>query len=202
MEIYGEYDVVVVGGGVSGCAAAIASARVGAKTILIEKFGVIGGMVNVSGPPGWCFSHLWNDHGETIIAGLAAETHDRLEKEGHAMPWPEPANRKFNSFAFVDPDWWGLLIFQMMRENKVDLLLHSLVVDVLKEGNKVTGVIIENTSGRMAVMGKIIVECTGEGDIAARAGVPYTKIDRKKEEIDPPSITFHMDGVDWGKVTD
>jgi hypothetical protein len=201
MKIFGEYDVVVVGGGVAGCAAAIASARAGANTILIEKFGVIGGMVNVSGPPGWCFSHLWNNRGETIIAGLVEETHHRLEKEGHALPYPKPELRQHSSFAFIDPDWWGLLIFQMMTENKVNLLLHSLAVDVLKEGDRVTGVLVENTSGRMAVLGKVIVECTGEGDIAVRAGVPYTKIDRTKEEIDPPSITFHMDGVDWDKVT-
>jgi hypothetical protein len=201
MEVFGEYDVVVVGGGAAGCAAAIASARAGAKTILIEKFGALGGMINVSGPPGWAFSHLWNNHGETIIAGLVAEVHDRLEREGHAQPWPKPADRRFNSFAFVDPDWAGLLLFQMMTENKVELLLHSLAVDVRKEGNRVTGVVVENTSGRMAVMGKVVVESTGEGDIAVRAGVPYMKIDRTKEEIDPPSITFHMDGVDWDKVT-
>ena len=202
MEIYGEYDVVVVGGGVSGCAAAIASARAGAKTILIERFGVLGGMMNVSGPPGWSFSLLWNNRGEQIIAGILEETHHRLEKEGHALPYPKPEDRYFMySYAFVDPDWWGLLIFQMMTENKVELLLHSLAVDVVKEGDAVKGVIVENTSGRMAVMGKVIIEATGEGDIAVRAGVPFTKIDRTKEEIDPPSITFHMDGVDWDKVT-
>ena len=202
MQIYGEYDVVVVGGGISGCAAAIASARAGAKTILIERFGALGGMMNVSGPPGWAFSHLWNDHGEQIIAGILEETHHRLEKEGHALPYPKPEDRDFFScFAFVDPDWWGLLIFEMMTENKVELLLHSLAVDVLKEGDNVKGVVVENTSGRMAVMGKVIIEATGEGDIAVRAGVPFTKVDRTKEEIDPPSITFHMDGVDWDKVT-
>ena len=202
MELFGTYDVVVVGGGVSGCAAAIASARVGAKTILIERFGVLGGMMNVSGPPGWAFSHLWNDSGEQIIAGLCEETHHRLEKEGHALPYPKPEDRDFsNSYAFVDPDWWGLLIFEMMTENKVEMLMHSLAVDVLKEGDAVKGVVVENTSGRMAVMGKVIIEASGEGDIAVRAGVPYTKIDRTKEEIDPPSITFHMDGVDWDKVT-
>jgi flavin-dependent dehydrogenase len=70
MQIYGNYDVVVVGGGVSGCSAAIASARVGAKTILIETLGILGGMMNVSGPPGWAFSHLWNERGEQIIAGI------------------------------------------------------------------------------------------------------------------------------------
>jgi hypothetical protein len=202
MHLFGTYDVVVVGGGASGCAAAIASARAGAKTILIERFGILGGSMNVSGPPGWAFSHLWNDHGETILAGIVEETHHRLEKEGHALPYPKPEDRDyFNAYAFVDPDWWGLLIFEMMTEEKVELLMHSLAVDVLKEGNALKGVIVENTSGRMAVMGKVIIEATGEGDIAVRAGVPYTKIDRTKEEIDPPSITFHMDGVDWDKVT-
>jgi hypothetical protein len=202
MQLFGTYDVVVVGGGASGCAAAISSARVGAKTILIERFGILGGSMNVSGPPGWAFSHLWNDHGETIVAGIVEETHHRLEKEGHALPYPKPENRDyFNAYAFVDPDWWGLLVFEMLTEEKVELLMHSLAVDVLKEGDAVKGVIVENTSGRMAVMGKVIIEATGEGDIAVRAGAPYTKIDRTKEEIDPPSITFHMDGVDWDKVT-
>jgi hypothetical protein len=201
MELFGEYDVVVVGGGVSGCAAAIASARAGANTLLIERFGILGGIMNVSGPPGWAYSHLWNNHSETIIAGIVEETHHRLEKEGHALPYPKPEDREFDSYAFVDPDWWGLLIFQMMTENGVNLLLHCLAVDVLKEGSAVRGVIVENTAGRQMVRGKVIIEATGEGDIAFRAGVPFTKIDRKKEEIDPPSITFHMDGMDWDKVT-
>lgn len=202
MEIFGNYDVVIVGGGISGCGAAIASARTGAKTILIERFGVIGGMLNVSGPPGWAYSHLWNERGEEIIAGIVKETHHRLEKDGHALPYPAPEDRNFvGAYAFVDPDWWGLLMFEMMAENNVELLLHSLAVDVIKDGDKVTGVIVENPNGRMAVMGKVIIEATGEGDIAVRAGVPYSKIDRTKEEIDPPSITFHMDGVDWAKVT-
>jgi hypothetical protein len=202
LETYGNYDVVVVGGGVSGCAAAISSARAGAKTILIESLGILGGMMNVSGPPGWAFSHLWNERGEQIIAGLVEETHHRLEKEGHALPYPKPEDRNFNNaYTFVDPDWWGLLIFEMLREAKVELLMHSLAVEPIKEGKKVKGIVVENTSGRMAVMGKVIIEATGEGDMAVRAGVPFTKVDRTKEEIDPPSITFHMDGVDWDKVT-
>jgi hypothetical protein len=202
VQTYGNYDVVVVGGGASGCAAAIASARVGAKTILIEHLGTLGGMMNVTGPPGWAFSHLWNERGEQIIAGFVEETHHRLEKEGHAFPYPGPEDRDFSTaYAFVDPDWWGLLIFEMMRENKVEVLLGSLAVELLKEDGQVKGVAVENISGRMAIMGKVIIEATGEGDLGARAGVPFTKIDRTKEEIDPPSITFHMDGVDWDKVT-
>ena len=79
MEIYGEYDVVVVGGGTAGVSAAIAAARVGAKTILIERFGVLGGQMNVSGPPGFAYSMLWNRRGEQCLGGIIDETHHRLE---------------------------------------------------------------------------------------------------------------------------
>ncbi|MGI5970919.1 MAG: FAD-dependent oxidoreductase [Oscillospiraceae bacterium] len=201
MRIYGYYDVVVVGGGASGTAAAIAAAREGAKTIIIETLGGLGGMLNMVGPPGWAFDHLYNDSGEQIIGGFTMELYNDLYKMGCAIDLPKPENRCRNSPAFVDIDMGGLLLFEKCRESGVELLLHSLAVDVLKEGNEVQGVIVENTSGRMAVMGKVIIEATGEGDIAAIAGVPYTKIDRTVEEIDPPSITFIMDNVDWAKTT-
>lgn len=201
MRIYGYYDVVVVGGGASGTSAAIAAAREGANVILIETLGSIGGMMNIVGPPGWAFDHLFNERGERIIGGFVDELYTELYDMGLATPLPKPEYRCLNSPAFVDVDWCGLLMFEKLRESGVQLLLHSMAVDVLKEGNCVQGVIVENTSGRMAVMGKVIIEATGEGDIAARAGVPYTQVDRTKEELDPPSITFHMDGIDWDKVT-
>jgi NADPH-dependent 2,4-dienoyl-CoA reductase/sulfur reductase-like enzyme len=120
MELYGEYDVVVVGGGTAGIAAAISSARVGAKTILIERFGVLGGQMNVSGPPGFAYAHLWNNRGEQCLAGIIEETHHRLEKEGHALPYPSAeARNSMQGFAFVDPEWWGLMVFEMMTENGV-----------------------------------------------------------------------------------
>jgi hypothetical protein len=197
MELYGSYDVVIVGGGTAGVSAAIASARAGAKTILIERFGALGGQMNISGPPGFAYAHLWNQRGEQCLAGIIEETHHRLEKEGHAMPFPAPSLRNDNTYVFVDPDWWGLLMFQMMTENNVHLLLHSLAVDVVKEGDAVKGVIVENTSGRMVVMGKVVVECSGEGDIASRAGAPFEKVSKDEIELEPPSISFTMDGVDW-----
>ncbi len=201
MQVYGYYDVVVVGGGASGTAAAIAAAREGAKTILIETLGGIGGMLNMVGPPGWAFDHLYNDAGEQIIGGFTMELYNDLKAMDCAIDLPKPENRCLNSPAFVDIDWGGLLLFEKCREAGVQVMLHTIAVDVLKEGDTVQGVIVENTSGRMAIMGKVIIEATGEGDIAARAGVPYTKIDRTKEEIDPPSITFHMDGVNWAETT-
>jgi hypothetical protein len=198
METYGKYDVVVAGGGTSGVAAAIAAARAGAKTIIVERLGALGGQMNVSGPPGFAYAWLFNRRGEQIIKGIIEETHARLLKDGHALPHLRPRFRGPYSFSYVDPDWWGLLMFEMMAENGVELLLHSLVVDAITDGDTITGVVVENTSGRQAVMGKVIIDCTGEGDLAVRAGAPFEIVPR--EQIQPHTISFTMDGVDWQKV--
>jgi hypothetical protein len=198
MDLFGEYDVVVVGGGTSGVAAAIASARAGANTILIERLGCLGGQMNVSGPPGFAYAHMFNLLGEQVIGGIMEETHSRLLKEGHALPHIRPDFRGSYTFSYVDPDWWGLLMFEMMQENGVHLLLHSLAVNVLKEGDVVKGIIVENPSGRQVVIGKVIIDCTGEGEICVRAGAPYEKLPREK--LQPHTISFTADGVDWDKV--
>ena len=196
--MFGDCDVVVVGGGTSGVTAAICAARVGAKTILIERLGALGGQMNVSGPPGFAYAHMFNDRYEQVIAGFMEETHARLLKEGHALPHLKPDFRAGYSFSYIDPDWWGLLMFEMMEENGVRLLLHSLAVDVLKEGNAVKGVIVENTSGRQMVLAKVVIDCTGEGDVSVRAGAPYEKVSR--DQVQPHTLSFTADGVDWEKV--
>ncbi len=198
MEICGEYDVVVVGGGTSGVAAAIASARAGASTILIERLGTLGGQMNVSGPPGFAYAYMFNPRMEQIIGGIMEETHNRLLKDGHALPHTTPDFRVGYSFSLVDPDYWGLLIFEMMTENGVNLMLHTLAVEVLKRNDTVAGVMVENPSGRQAVLGKIVIDCTGEGEISARAGAPYEQA--PKDQLEPHTVSFTVDGVDWDKV--
>jgi hypothetical protein len=198
MEIYGEFDVIVAGGGTSGVAAAIAAARAGARTILVERLGTLGGQMNVSGPPGFAYAYMFNPRGERIIGGIMEETHHRLLEEGHALPHTTPDFRIGYSFSLVDPDYWGLLIFEMMTESGVHLQLHSLAVDVLKRGDSVQGVVVENPSGRQAVLGKVIIDCTGEGEISARAGAPYEQV--PKDQLEPHTISFTVDGVDWDKV--
>ena len=197
-----KYDVIVCGGGTSGVAAAIAAARGGASTLLIERVGSLGGQLCFSGPPGFAFAHLFNPLGEQDAAGIIQEIHTRMLKDGHALPHHKPAHRLESgySFSYIDPDWFSLVIFQMMEEEKIDLLLHSLVVDVVQEGNKVTGVVVENTNGTMTIYGKIIVDCSGEGDIAVRAGASYEYVD--KQTVQPHTLSFTMDGIDWNKFLD
>jgi hypothetical protein len=193
-----EQDVIIVGGGTSGVAAAIASARTGAKTLLIERLGALGGQMNVSGPPGFSYANLYNERHERIIGGIITETHERLLKEGHALPHTEPDFRGWYTFAYVDPDWWGLMIFEMMQENHVNLLLHSLAVDVVMDNKVVKGIVVENVSGRQTIYGKVMIDCTGEGDIAARCGAPYEIL--PKDQMEPHTLAFTADGVDWEKV--
>jgi hypothetical protein len=199
-QVYGSYDVVVVGGGVSGISAAISAARAGARTLLIERLGSLGGQMNISGPPGFSYAWLFNGRGEQVVGGLAEESHHRLLKEGHALPHLRPDFRGAYTFSYVDPDWWGLLMFQMLEESGAELLLHSLATGVKKEGNLVTGVYVENTSGRQLILGKVIIDCTGEGDIAFRAGVPVESV--PKEQNEPATLSFTMDGVNWNEVMD
>jgi hypothetical protein len=198
MELFGEYDVVVVGGGTSGVAAAICGARAGANVLLVERLGALGGQMNISGPPGFAYAWMFNPRYEQVIGGFMEETHARLLKEGHALPHLKPDFRAGYSFSYVDPDWWGLLMFEMMRENSVHLLLHTLAVDVIKQGDVMKGIIVENTSGRQMVLGKVVIDCTGEGDISVRAGAPFEQF--PKDKLQPHTISFTVDGVDWNAV--
>lgn len=197
-EIYGSYDVVVVGGGVSGVSAAISAARAGARTLLVERLGALGGQMNISGPPGFSYAWLFNGRGEQVVGGLTEETHHRLLQEGHALPHLHPDFRGAYTFSYVDPDWWGLLIFQMLEEAGVEFLLHSLAVGAKKKGTQIEGIYVENTSGRQLVLGKVVVDCTGEGDIAFRAGVPVETV--PKEQNEPSTLSFTLDGVNWDEV--
>lgn len=195
LEYYGEYDVVVCGGGTSGITAAISAARVGAKTLLIERVGQLGGQMNFSGPPGFSYAYLFNSRYERVVGGFAAETHERLLKMGHGLPDQTNQLRAGYSFSYVDPDWWGLLVYTMMQENDVGLQLHSLVVDVVKQENIIKGVIVENASGRQYIQAKVVIDATGEGFVGRMAGAPYDIL--PKDMLEPSTLSFTVDGVDW-----
>lgn len=194
------FDVIVCGGGTSGVAAAISCARTGAKTLLIERTGSLGGQMSVSGPPGFAYARLFNPRGERDVAGIVEETYQRLYKSGHALPHLNyPVRMKAGySFSYVDPEWWTYLMFEMMEEEGVTLLLDSLVVGAIKDGNLVKGVIVENADGRNEIPAKVVIDCTGEGYFSIQAGVEVDMVPR--ETVQPHSLAFTVDGVDWDKL--
>ena len=140
----------------------------------------------------FAFARLFDPKGEQDIAGIVEEIYDRLYKTNHALPHLRPAFRAKAgyTFSYVDPDWFTMTIFDMMEENGVILLLDTLVVGVTKDGDTVTGIIVENANGRNEIKGKIVIDCTGEGYVADRAGVEMACVSR--EEVQPHTLAFTL----------
>lgn len=203
-----EIDVLVVGAGPSGFAAAIAASRNGAKTMLIEKHGCIGGMATVGlvGP----FMTSFDAAGETqTIRGLFEELVTRLEERGGAIH-PSKVRCGTSYCAFIipghdhvtpfDPEWLKLVATEMVLESGVELLLHTRCLDVIKEGDRVTGVVAANKSGLQAIKATVIVDCSGDADVAEWSGVPTVLGRQDDHGMQPATMFFRICNVDSEKV--
>lgn len=191
-----EVDVLVVGGGPAGIMAAQAAALVpDTKVMLLESRGFLGGNLTIGIP----MLGFLGRKGNVVIKGLPGQFMERLQKKGQATDHrPCPLHV---SLAVMDPEGVKHLALEIMKENGVKLLMYAFASDVIMEGNTVKGVIIDSKKGREAILAKRIVDCTGDGDIAYRAGAPM-KYGNEKGIPQPPSLMFSMRGVDSRKLRD
>jgi len=189
-----EVEVVVAGGGPAGVAAAVASARLGAKTMLIERYGCLGGMAT-----GGLVITLVET--KRYGMGIVNEAVERLESLGGARmrrpatephEWKDGASFSGEECINVDPELLKYVLNEMAVEAGVDLMMHSLVVGVEMEDNIIESIILEDKSGRHAVAGRMFVDATGDADIAAAAGAPFS-CDRHPWGI---NVDFRFGGVD------
>ena len=176
-----DCDVLVCGGGTAGFIAALAAARTGARTALVERNGFIGGtMINGAGPLHSFFNLFKAFPGakkEQVVRGLPSELVDRLVSQhasyGHLEQ--DKGGNYDSMITLVDWESFKDIAFRMLEEAKVELFLHTIVAGVMKQGDAVTGAVIESKSGRQAIRAKVVIDTTGDGDVAALAGAEFVK---------------------------
>ncbi|MFA7076031.1 MAG: FAD-dependent oxidoreductase [Candidatus Izemoplasmatales bacterium] len=186
------YDVIVCGGGPSGFNAAISAARNGMKTILIEATGLIGGnSVNALVGP-WMTYHKDN---KNIIKGIASELITRLQNEQLTLGHIKDSLGFCDTVTPIDVEGIKHLFFEMLEEENVDILLHSLVTDVIMDNYLVKGIKTTTKSGIMDIMGKVIIDATGDGDVSAFAKADFVHGRSKDNLTQPMTMIFHVANV-------
>jgi hypothetical protein len=198
----GEADVLVVGGGPAGIGAALGAVQAGARVILAERYGFLGGNATAALVMPLMSFHtqmptkerrgattlLPTDHGpgEAVVGGVLARLLGRLVSVGGAIP-PTLATGYVVPF---DPEWFKLVALDLLDEAGVQLLFHAFASGIMGE-SRVEGVVFETKSGPLAIRAKVTIDCTGDADIAVQAGTP-TEIGRADGLVQPMTLMFRM----------
>ena len=214
VPVIDDLDVLVLGGGPAGIVAAVAAARNGAVTGLVEHYGFLGGMAASAlvGP----FAGVRHRYGGGRILGgipweliLRMDEHGGVRLESYAQQWegaPEATGRQHGRRGDVpfDAEILKWTAEQLAQEAGVRLRYHTTAVEVVKEGNGIRAVILESKSGRQAVTARTFVDCSGDADIAAMSGAPFESGRPEDGSMQPMSMIFRLGGVDtdtlWGDV--
>ena len=203
LPVFDEVDILVVGAGPAGIGAAISAARSGAKTMLFDQNGYVGGQATVGrvGPFMTCYDAK-NEN--MIIRGIFKEIVERMKVLGGAIdPKEIQAEEPYSGFykighAHVGPfehECFKQVSTDMLLEAGVTLLLHTFFVDVVMEEKRISGVVVANKSGMSVIRAKIVIDCSGDADVAAKAGVPFELGNTRDGNIQPATLFFRVGNV-------
>ena len=215
IPVYHSCDVLVVGGGPSGCAAALAAAKAGADVVVLERYNHLGGL-STGGLVIW-IDRMTDWTGRQVIRGFAEEVFDRLPREAFAGPEPadwgsrEPekaAHWGQRTSAFhgivswaptLDPERLKVVSQDMLLEAGVRLVFHGWAATPIVEDGAVMGAVFESKSGRQALMAKVVVDATGDGDMFARAGAAFDTDIEQGDVHHSMNTAFMLAGVDMNR---
>ncbi len=204
-EVVARPDVLVCGAGCAGVAAAVAAARMGVSTMVVEQWGFAGGNISAALVPGCCGLADMGT-GELAVGGIALELMDLTG----AIKLPLASKRLFDPVTSEEgrarnkqPFWWDVERFKvaadrLMLRSDVRLLYHTKVLDVATSGPKIEHVVIGNKAGITAIKPKVVIDCTGDGDVAAWSGAPYDVAD----VVQSMTLVFRLGGVQLTPDTD
>ncbi|MBW8349821.1 FAD-dependent oxidoreductase [Bacillus sp. IITD106] len=193
-----EYDVVVVGGGPAGINAGIASGRAGAKTLLVERYGFLGGMSTVALVYPWMTFHT--NSGNHVIKGIAQEIVERLMAVGGSPGHLRDTVGFTYSVTPYHPEKYKLVALDMLEEAGTDVLVHSFVDQVKVDGNKITTINLTTKSGPIRVHAKQFVDTSGDADVAYLSGAPCLQGRDSDKQTQPMTMKFRMRGVNLQRV--
>lgn len=188
-----EVDVLVLGAGPAGLAAAVSAGREGARTLLVEQFGDVGGVSTVGLMSHWTGNTRGGLYWEILRRSHEAEV--ALAGGGAGADTKDPKSQTIN------PELLKGVYLDMLDEAGVETLLYTQAVRPLVERDTLGGVVVENKSGREAILARQVVDATGDGDIAARAGAPFFKGRESDGKMQPMTLMFKVAGVDTEKAT-
>jgi ribulose 1,5-bisphosphate synthetase/thiazole synthase len=201
IPLYGEYEVTVLGGGPAGIAAAVAAARAGRRTLLIERYGFLGGMGTAAGVTNFCGLHA-NVHGEMhrVVQGVASDLLDRIDHLG-GLNAPHLILGKILAQAY-DTAAYKIAADDLLAAHTVDILFHALGAGVVMQDDaRISVLMVETKAGRQAIRSDIFIDCSGDGDLAAWAGARFEVGDNAGSML-YPSMMFRLNGIDPDKAGD